>query len=1024
MTIQQIAKRPQPSWEEVRASQLKALAAAPPDDSNLPILDALVAGGYLPMLRPCAPPCVPCTFRDKATGALVDKVSDGKVPATFRDGKWSGMKGWRETVPSPENVDQWRLWPDPNWCVVTGDVAALDIDVKIDTSEMGPEADRGRSLVAAVKDLTAKALGISVARLPMRWRDNSTSCMVLMRLAESRGKWPLQFVDAATDRKHIVEFLAKGQQIVVAGQHASGACVHSSLPTVPFDRLPVLDRAKLDELMSAIVEAAQKLGFHLISSKRFADGEATPPYSPSMAVLRAVMARRSDWVPLIIPCSVSPDREWRISSADLDRDLEEDLAIFPDGIHDYGTERTHTPASFIQEFGALGVEGDISIGGCPLYGPLAGHAFAPIGEPDPSVQRPTEAQALTWLCRQLAGERFPSLDEGATWKSALPTIARALGLNWERLREVQWFAFAEGDGPSTWGSEHSIEKADTLVALLAIDPDAFARAEFAHDLRSSGVDLRKIVDDRRAAVAAGLQEPETTAAPQTAGDDLPEPFDIFAQDDPVELSTLPVDCLPPILHRWVQSEARRKGAAESFAALAAVTAASVAVGASLRIQPRARDTDFTQPASLWAAIVAEPGRGKSPVISAAEKPLRELDAEWYAAGKGKHDRWSAAMQAHRKKPKENPDPGPEPVIRRIVVDDITLEQQVRVHAQNPRGLMRSPDELLGFFGSLGQYKKGAEGDRSQALRLFEGRPITVDRVGSGSVRADQALMGVIAGTQPQKLGEIARNLGADGMLQRFLFVIDDGAEREAIDEEPDAEALAAYRRALRRLAAIELPHPMPLKMVPDAQRIFQEASASIGRLRHVPASSVAWRGHLDKWGLFLPRIVLTFHALRYGFALEDVVFPAEIDAATVWRAVNFARFLLRHSLRLYQTFFAPDPAAAEARAIAGYLLTKPDRETVTPRNISDARKDLRSDRRKLFAAMAELEEAGWCAVEERSGDGPSRWRVNPKIHLRFEVHAERERAERSRKRQAIADAGEARKWINLDKMSDGGDGEH
>ncbi|RWC08616.1 MAG: DUF3987 domain-containing protein [Mesorhizobium sp.] len=1030
MTIHEPSGPRQLSWAEVRASHSKRGGESCPEHSEQPApaatllpLDALIACGYLPMLRPCAPPGVPCTFRDRSTGAPVEKKSDGKVPATFRDGKWSGMKGWRETVPSPEDVDQWCRWPDPNWCVVTGEVAALDIDVKIDTSETGPEADRGRALVAAIKDLTAKVLGIPVDRLPMRWRDNSTSCMVLMRLAEPRGKWPLQFVDTATERKHIVEFLAKGQQIVVAGQHASGARVRSSLTTVPLNRLPILDSAKLDELMPAIIEMAQKLGFELISSKRPTEGELKPPYSPSLAVLHAVMERRSDWVPLIIPCSVSADREWRISSADLDRDLEEDLAIFPDGIHDYGTERTHTPASFIQEFGALGVEGDIVIGGCPLYGPLAGLAFAPIGEPDPSVRRPTEAQALTWLCQQLAGDRFPSLDEGATWKSAMPTVARALGLNWERLREVQWFAFAEADGPATWGLEQLIEKSDTLAALLAVDPDAFARAEFAHDLKSTGVDLRKIVDDRRAAVAAGLQEPEMTAAPQTAGDDLPEPFDIFAQEDPLELSTLPLDCLPAMLHRWVQSEARRKGAPESFAALAAVTVASVAVGASLRIQPRARDTDFTQPASLWAAIVAEPGRGKSPVISAAEKPLRELDAEWYAAGKGKHDRWSSAMQAHRKKPKENPDPGPEPVIRRIVVDDITLEQQVRVHAQNARGVMRSPDELLGFFGSLGQYKKGAEGDRSQALRLFEGRPITVDRVGSGSVRADQALMGVIAGTQPQKLSEIARNLGADGMLQRFLFVIDDGAAREAIDEEPDAEAVAAYRRALRRLASTEQPHSMPLKMAPNAQRTFQEALASITRLRNVPGTSVAWRGHLDKWGLFLPRIVLTFHALEYGFALEDSDFCPEISVPTVRRAVNFARFLLRHGLRLYQTFFAPDPAAAEARAIAGYLLTKPGTETFTPRNISDARKDLRSDRRKLFAAMAELEEAGWCAVDERSGEGPARWRVNPKIHARFQAQAAREKEERSRKRQAIAEAGEARKWVNADKLSDGGNSE-
>lgn len=983
-------------------------------------LELLVAAGYSSMLRPAAPPGAMCTFLDKASGELIERVSDGKVPSKFRNGKWVGYKDWRKDVVTSADIAEWGRWPSVNWCIVTGAVAALDVDIKISASDIGAEASRARALVDTIKQLAAEALGVPVEELPLRWRENSTSCLVLVRLSDSQGKRRLNLVDVKSGGKHAVEFLARGQQVVVSGMHASGGRVHSSLPNIPLDTLPRLDGAKLDWLIPAIAEAAASMGFRLASSTAGAGKEMKPPYTPAAAVLRTVMARRTEWVPSVVPCTPTPDHEWRVTSSDLDRDLEEDLAIFADGIHDHGSERGHTPASLIQEFGAIALDGSIGFGGSPCYGALNGDPFAVIGDPDPLTRRPTEAEALTWLCQTLAGNQFQAFAEGATWATFLPTIARAVGLHWGALEAARWFEFGEGESPATWPAEVLNEKADTLAALAAVDPEAFARIEFANEMKSEPADLRKIIDDRRAVVAATSPQPEVSAVNRGAE---PEPVDIFAQDDPAELATLPADCLPPMLHRWVRSEARRKGAPESFAALAAVAVASAAVGASLRIQPKARDTDFVQPAALWAAIVAEPGRGKSPVISAAEKPLRELDAEWYAAGKDRHDRWSAAAQAHRKKPKENPDPGPEPAIRRIVVDDITLEQQVRVHAQNPRGLMRSPDELLGFFGSLGQYKKGAEGDRSQALRLFEGRPIAVDRVGSGSVRADQALMGVIAGTQPQKLAEIARNLGADGMLQRFLFVVDDGVEREAVDEEPDAQAVGAYRHALRKLATTDFSHSVPLKMASDAQKTFREAMASITRLRNVPGGSVAWRGHLDKWGLFLPRIVLTFHALEYAFALEDADFSAEIGVATVRRAVNFARFLLRHGLRLYQSFFAPDPAATEAKAIAGYLLTKPDLEIVSPRTVSDARKDLRSDRRRLLAAMAELEEAGWCVVADRNADGPARWRVNPNIHVRFQDQAARETSERSRKRQAIAEAGEARKWINTDRLSDGGSDE-
>ncbi|MFD1982582.1 DUF3987 domain-containing protein [Mesorhizobium newzealandense] len=991
-------------------------AAAPSSVVNSPFneaADAMVAGGYLPFLRPCLPSGVTFTAWDRSEKQVVEKVSDGKVPGELSDGRWKAMADWPNRTPSEDDVAVWRSWPGAGMCLATGTVAALDIDIKISPAETGPEADRGRALVATIKRLTAEALCLGVDSLPMRWRENSTSCMILVKLAEPLGKRRLQLVDTATGREYAIEFLAKGQQIVVSGSHASGARVQSSLPNVRLDALPIMESAKLDALIPAIVEAAKPLGFSLTSSTASIGRDQKAPYPPAVAVLREIMARRADWVPSIVPCSPSADREWRISSADLDRDLEEDLAVFPDGIHDHGAERTHTPISLIREFGAVADDGSLYFGGSPEYGSRDGQPFAAIGDPDPSVRRPTEGQALTWLCRKLAGDQFPAFPADATWATSQALLAKAVGLRWDAVQAVRWFESEAGDNPANWPIEKVGAEAGYLASLGAVDPSAFKSLAFAHDMR--GVDLDALVADHRAAVASDC----VPLAVADQSDDLPEPFDIFAQDDPADLSTLPPDCLPPMLLRWVQSESRRKGAPESFAALAAVTVASAAVGASLHIQPKALDTGFVQPAAIWAAIVAEPGRGKSPVISAAEKPLRDLDAEWYAAGKGRHDQWSAAMQAHRKKPKDNPDPGPEPIIRRIVVDDITLEQQVRVHSQNPRGLLRAPDELLGFFGSLGQYKKGAEGDRSQALRLFEGRPISVDRVGGGSIRADRALMAVIAGTQPQKLGEIARNLGADGMLQRFLFVVDDEAERYAMDEEPDREAGGAYARAIRTLATTDFPFSTPLRMSPDAQKAFREASTVIGRLRGVPGGSAAWRGHLDKWGLFLPRLTLTFHALENAFALEGSTFRSEISVQTVGRAVNFARFLLRHSLRLYQEFFAPDVAASEARAVAGYLLTRADLETVTPRTISDARKELRLDRRKLLAVMAELEGAGWCAVTERSADGPSRWRINPKVHHRFHAQAAREKQERSGRRQAIEAAGQARKWVNSDKMSEG-----
>jgi hypothetical protein len=495
--------------------------------------------------------------------------------------------------------------------------------------------------------------------------------------------------------------------------------------------------------------------------------------------------------------------------------------------------------------------------------------------------------------------------------------------------------------------------------------------------------------------------------------DWPEPIDIFGDEDPMELGEPPVDALPPIVAQFARSEARRKGVSLAFAASAAIGATAAAIGASLRIQVRQRDTDWTEPAPLWLALVADPGRAKSPTISEATRPLRDLDNELYRNFKMLHDAWAAA-QAPKKRGMAPT--GVEPIMRRITVDDTTFEKQARIHADNPRGLLRTPDELMGFFGSFGAYKANGDGDRTQMLRLFDGGPIMLDRVGAGSIRAEQALMGIVAGTQPEKIGKIARDLGADGMLQRFLFVLDDGRDREGLDEAPDAQAAASYRALLRELATATYSGAAPVRMSPPAQAAFNEASASIDGLRGLVGMPPAWRGHVQKWGKFLPRLVLTFHCIDM-FALYGRVDPTlPIDEMTVARAANFGRFLLRHSLAFYRQNFEPDPTSKEARAFAGYLLTRPDIETVTRRTLGQAQKSLRDDRARV-RVMKDLEIAGWLRTGEQGADGPVRCDVNPFVYARFEARAAWERRDREAKRSAIEKSAEAKRWLAADSMS-------
>lgn len=994
---------------------------------------ALVDRGYLPYLRPCAPPTVDLHTRRGV------KLSDGKLPSTYSAGKWFGLPAWLTYEPKPSDVLEWSTWPGAGLCLVTGDVCAFDIDIKFAWDDKTEDAKRGQRCIAEIIKTIASKVGCEAKGLPIRGRANSTSCAFFVRLDSRIEKQVVTLFEVGSDRRHKVEFLASGQQIVIAGTHDSGIRVKSSLADFALDRVPTISAATLQAIMVEISAVAQRHGY-ATEKKAPAQKRALGAMKPEQAVAREIMRRRAEWVPSIVPCTAGAgDQEWRISSADLDRELEEDLCIYADGVFDHGTERAHTAVSFIREFGAIEA-GEISFGGCPQYGPRGKAEFAVIGEFDPAPRRPTEAEALNWLCRQLAGETFPALPVDATWSKSWRAVAAAVDLDWRALEALQVnLLFDDIDevgaarpfSPSEWSADDLKRNAWLLPAIRVTDPDWFAKLEFAWDFTgaTSSTEVSAAIADDATRVRehvtatgyAGIFELPPSLAPSIAAG-FSEPLDIFGDADPAELSDPQAGSLPPLIERWARSEARRKGVPYIFAAAAAIGVASSAVGSSLRIAPRVHDDGWLEPAALWLALVADPGSAKSPIISAAVEPLRRLDSERGKADQARHDAWSAA---DKRRGKDKPDPGREPIVRRSVVDDVTMERQVRIHADNPRGLLRAPDELFGLFGSLGAYKKGADGDRSQVLRLYEGKEVIVDRVGAGSIRADKALMGIVAGTQPEKLKTLVRDLSNDGMLQRFIFILHDGKDRQGIDEAPDRDALAAYARAVRGLASTDYAYAPPIKLTADGYAALAEMTRQTASLKSIPATAAAWRGHVEKWGKFPPRLILTFHALEEFSDFGAVDPEKEVSLATVRRAISFARFLLiRHGLRFYESYFGASEAANEAREIAGFVLTKGATLTeLTRKTVYDARKDLRGPRNlpALLAAMAELENADWCAVTARQADGPTRWRVNPAVHDRFDERATRERMNRAERQRRIVEAGKQRQeWSRMDSEAENG----
>ncbi len=117
----------------------------------------------------------------------------------------------------------------------------------------------------------------------------------------------------------------------------------------------------------------------------------------------------------------------------------------------------------------------------------------------------------------------------------------------------------------------------------------------------------------------------------------------------------------------------------------------------------------------------------------------------------------------------------EPVRRRYIVNDSTVEKLGEILNQNPNGVLAHRDELIGWLKSL--EKDGQEAARAFYLEAWDGKQrFTYDRIGRGTVDIEATTVSIIGTIQPGPLRSYLRaavtdSEGADGLMQRFQLAV-------------------------------------------------------------------------------------------------------------------------------------------------------------------------------------------------------------------------------------------------------------
>jgi hypothetical protein len=392
--------------------------------------------------------------------------------------------------------------------------------------------------------------------------------------------------------------------------------------------------------------------------------------------------------------------------------------------------------------------------------------------------------------------------------------------------------------------------------------------------------------------------------------------------------------------------------AVDYVAAAIIVAVGAVIGARVGIKPKRRD-DWVVVPNLWGGVVGDPSQKKSPAIGEAMKPMNRLiarAADEYKKAKGdvalekfitdaKRENLEKKVKTAATKSGVTPQEMEglkeqlgsfiataevDPVERRYMTNDSTVEKLGELLRDNPNGLLVSRDELVGLLVSWD--KAGHEGDRAFFLEGWNGDSgFSTDRIGRGSIHIPNLCLSVFGGIQPDKLTSYLEQasdaLANDGMLQRFqVLVYPDPVKWEYRDAIPNKEARERVNDVFEQLDSLDpvewdtapanqfvkFPH---FQFASDAQDIYIEFSKGLEcDIEHEDNPLI--RQHLTKYHKLFPTLALVLHLVEC--AASGARGP--VTKAATLRAAAWCRYLEPHARRCYGLVADEGLRAAQALA--------------------------------------------------------------------------------------------------------------
>ena len=213
-----------------------------------------------------------------------------------------------------------------------------------------------------------------------------------------------------------------------------------------------------------------------------------------------------------------------------------------------------------------------------------------------------------------------------------------------------------------------------------------------------------------------------------------------------------------------------------------------------------------------------------------DRPKHEAAMHYW---KGLESRYAAQMKAYREwmaSPEAGMgngvpppvDPLPlEPQSTRLIISDATSQKVVHMAAGRPRGFLMLLDEMNHWLNRVNDQRGGD--DRGCWIQGYESGYYVMDRVGSGSIFAENLALAMYGNCQPAVFKAAMRAGATDGLIQRFIPVVLNGSCTSMWQhDKPDFLSFGpAYEAMIRQVYGLQ---EQTYDCSPEALELFRKFS--------------------------------------------------------------------------------------------------------------------------------------------------------------------------------------------------------